>query len=448
MNEIALEGDSPVPIPNIGVRRGLLRYRDDRVELLTALGRGQQDMVISQLGRLRLVVVSSADHCRQILVDHADALAKGPALTRFARPVLGEGLLTAMGQDHRRQRKLLAPKFRPKHIAGYADTMVEHTARMLRRWRSASPSDFHHEATELTIGIAAETMFGGEVGDRVEPIGAALEVCNRWVIEEATSVLHLPRWAPTPRNRKLAAALAVLDDTVREMIASHRASPEPANDVLSVLLDARDVDGNGLDDDRIRDEVMTFFMAGHETTANALAWAHHLIARHPEVGRRLSEEADRVLGDHDPRFEDVGSLAYTGQVVKEVLRLYPPSYMIGRQALQDLRVGDHEISAGSYIVVNTFGMHRREDYFADAEAFRPERFAAETNPWPRSAYIPFGLGPRVCIGNHFATMELVLILAMLAQHTEFVGNGQDVVPDPLITMQPAGGVPFQVRWRS
>jgi cytochrome P450 len=435
------------PIPSIGVRGGLFRYRNQRVELLTSLGREQRDVVLSELGNLRLVVVSNAELARTLLVDRAADLGKGPALSRFARPVLGEGLLTATGDSHRNQRKLLAPKFRPRHIAGYAETMVEHTARMIARWREREPENFHDEAVDLTIRIAAETMFGGEVGDRIESIGAALDVCNRWIIAEATSLLHLPTWAPTPRNRRLADALEVLDGTVRDMIASHRAAPASSDDVMSVLLDARDEDGNGMDDERIRDEVMTFFMAGHETTANALAWAFQLLARNPAVAASLHDEVDGVLQGLPPTVEDVRRLEYTGRVASEVLRLYPPSYMIGRQALVELEAGDYRIPAGAYIVINSFGMHRRADYFEDPEAFRPERFAADPQPWPRGAYIPFGLGPRVCIGNHFATMELVLILAMLAQHTEFRGCPETIEPDPLITMQPRGGVPFEVAWR-
>ncbi len=437
------------PIPRLSITAGLGRYRRDRLGLLRDLGDQRAAIVESSLGPLRLIIVTDAELGRELLVTHAELLTKGPAIARHARPLLGDGLLSAEGDSHRRQRKILSPRFTPRHMAGYADDMVRETQAMFARWRRGDcADDFAREMIELTMAIAARTMFGADLDDRVvEVVSAALDVGNRFIIDEAVSLLHLPLRVPTPRNRRVVRALASLDAVIHAMIRTHRERTDAAGDVLAVLLDATDADdGSGLTDTLVRDEVVTFFLAGHETTANALAWAYPLLCEHPAVVEALRAEVAAVLGDRAPGFADAARLPYTARVFKEVIRLYPPSYMMGRQARASFDLGGYPIPKGAYVLVNTVGVQRRADYFPAPLAFRPERFEAE-DAWPRLAYAAFGAGPRVCIGSHFAMLEGVLILAMLAQHIEFADRGFDFAAEPLITLRPKAGIPFHLRWR-
>lgn len=440
-------------IPRISLRAGLWRYRNDRYGLLTELGDNRADIVESRLGSLGLVIVTEAGLARSVLAEHNDAFRKGPAMERHALPLLGDGLLTSMGAEHRRQRKVLAPRFTPRQIGAYAATMAELTRDMLERWRAgACSNDFTMEITGLTMAIAARTMFGAELPDEdVETLSEGLEVANRWVIKECTSLTHWPLSLPTARNRRMRRALAAMDAVVYRLIAEHRAS-ERTDDVLSALLNARDEHGQGMDDQLVRDQVMTFFMAGHETIATTLSWAFHLLSRNPRAAAELAAEADAVLpeGYRSPRdIKALRGLSYAKNVLLEAMRLYPPIYVVGRQALRDVYIGgrgEYRIRSGTYVAINPLGLHRRPDYFADPEAFRPERHAGE-GTWPRSAYLPFGAGPRVCIGNHFGTMEGMIVLALLAREIEFTGTRKQIAAEPLITLRPAGGVPFSVTWR-
>lgn len=435
-------------IPRLSVREGLARYRSDRLALLRDLGETKTPIVESVFGPIRLIVVTDSELCRELLVKNAKKLKKGPAISRYAAPILGDGLLSSEGESHKRQRKILSPKFQPRHMARYAADMIGETRAMLGRWKAGKHSeDFSTEMIELTMAIAAQTMFGTNIDDVVATVSEALDTGNRYIIDEAVSLVHLPLSLPTPRNLAMQRSLEKLDEVIYQMIRQHRERPDDPGDVLSVLLDARDEDdGSGLSDELVRDEVVTFFLAGHETTANALAWAYPLLCDNPNVVTKLQAEVAEVLGDREPTFEDVARMPYTANVFKEVTRLYPPSYMIGRQACESFELGGYSVKKGAYVLVNSFGSHRRSDYFPDPEAFQPERFANEGGR-PKLSYVAFGAGPRVCIGTHFAMLEGVLILAMLAQNIDFVDSGFDYQSEALITLRPKNGVPFTLKWR-
>ena len=366
-------------ITRIPMRAGLWRYRDDRVGLLAELGDNRTDIVESKLASLGLVIVTEAGLARSILTEHRDSFKKGPAMSRHALPLLGNGLLTSTGDEHRRQRKILAPRFTPRHVGAYAMTMAELTEAMLGRWRAGrgdQPTDFGDEITALTMTIAARTMFGADVPEAdIAVIAEGLEHANRWVIQESTALTHLPLWVPSARNRRMRAALAAMDAIVYRLIAEHRAGGDSGDDVLSALLAARDESGQGMDDELIRDQVMTFFMAGHETVATALGWAFHVLSQHPDVADAIAAEADAALVEgHDA--SSFRKLSYTRNVLNEVMRLHPPTYMIGRQATRDVVVTgkgrDYLIRRGRYVIVNTLGIHRRSDYFSDPLEFRPD----------------------------------------------------------------------------
>ncbi len=430
-------------MPSLGPR-GLLRYRDDRVALLAELGDDRRDLVQTAIGPVRLVIATSADIAREILVERAESFGKGPAISRHATAVLGNGLLTSAGDDHRRQRAVIAPKFTPRQIAGMGDTMVSLTRAMIHRWRTGpAPTDFAEEITRLTMSIAARTMFGADVSDRdVEAISRGMETANRWVMAQATSIAPPPLWVPIPRNVRMRRALADMDRVVYRLIDEHRATER--DDVLSALLAARSDAGEGMSDELVRDQVMTFFMAGHETVATALSWAFHVLSAQPDAATAVAAEAERVLGDA-PDAARARDLAVTRRVLSEIMRLHPPTYMIGRRALTDVTIAGHRVRRGTNVLVNTLGIHRRGDYFADPLAFRPDRHIDPT--WPRAAFQPFGLGPRVCIGSHFAMLEGTLVLALVAQAIHFTGDLAPIEPEPLITLRPKTGVPFPLAWR-
>ena len=444
----------PLPLPDIGLRTGLLRYRSDRFGLLVDEGRRRRDLAWTQLGPVGLAIITEAGLAQEVLLDQAERMTKSRGIRVFARPLLGDGLISSEDPLHRRQRKLLAPGFQSRRIARYAGDMAAMTEALLARWKDGEQRDFAHEMMRLTVAIAAKTMFGSS-DVPADVIGAALDVANRWIIEQSTSILPLPLSWPTPRNRAMRAALAELDAVVYQLIRARRDGGEDTGDILSMMLAAQhDDDDSHMLDRQVRDEVMTFFMAGHETTATALAWMFHLLRSNPDALATLQRELDTVLAGRTPTFDDLPSLPYTRQVVQETLRLYPPAYMIGRRAIEPITVGRHQVPAGSYLLINVLGMHRRDDVFADPERFRPERFAPEAErAIPRGAYIPFGTGPRVCIGNQFAIMEGMLLCAALFQAIDPLPDGgrardhRDVETEPLITLRPLGGVPFVVRRR-
>ncbi len=444
-------------IPQISPRAGLWRYRNDRVGLLTELGDQCVDIVESALGPLRLVIITEAHLARAVLTKNDHAFGKGPAISRHAKPLLGRGLLTSMDDEHRAQRKLLAPRFLPGMIAGFRQTMIDLTLAMLDRWRKQPPSDIDGEFSALTMSIAARTMFGSDIPPAdTATLAKGLAVAMRWVIDQSVSVAAMPLWLPTPRNLRMRRALRDMEAMVYRIIAERRAD-RGRQDVLSTLLAAQDEHGEGMSDREVRDQVMTFFMAGHETVASTMSWCYRLLRNRPEVLDRMAAEANVAF---DPASGDLGTSSqafpYTRAVLNEVMRLRPAAYIIGRQARQNVTIGGYTIRAGSYVAINPLGMHRRPDYFADPLVFRSDRFVGEPT-WPRAAFQPFGAGARSCIGNHFALMEATLVLALMARAMRFSGSedgdiGSDgpVPPlraDALVTLRPIDPVPVSLAWR-
>jgi cytochrome P450 len=270
-----------------------------------------------------------------------------------------------------------------------------------------------------------------------------------YIVRSLTAPVHLPPSWPLPGNRRAQRAVVRLNQTVYRMIAERRAAPADRGDVLSMLLLARDDDGSGMSDTDIRDEIMTLMIAGHETTANALSWTWLLLAQHPRAAERLGAELDAVLGGRAPTVDDLPRLPCALQCLKEAMRLYPPVHTFGREAERDIAIGPMQLRRGDIVLINVFGMHRRRDYYPDPDAYRPERFTeAAEKERPRGRYLPFGGGPRVCIGNHFALMEAQLLLATMAQRWRFsLVEPSPPSPEPLITLRPKGGMRMRVRLR-
>ena len=427
-------------VPGLPVLGNFLAFRQDRLALQDAA------MRIGPLARLQLLhvpvyVVSCADLAHQVLVDDAAAYKKSVGL-QFLAPILGDGLLSAEGETHKRHRKLLAPAFAPRRLAAYGEVMVAETRAQLARWTPGREIDLSSEMMELTLAIAGRTLFGADVRGDARTVAAGLELAMRSMTDNLTSVVQLGyRW-PLPRHLRMRRAVALLDEVVYRLIADGRRAGTDRGDVLSMLLLARD-EGEGLTDREVRDEVMTLLLAGHETTANALTWTWYELGRHPDALARLDEELRRVVGpegrDRPVTVEDLPSLPYNLAVIEEAMRLHPPAYVTGRETLRDVELGGHVLPRRSTVLVYIRGIHRRADYFPEPLAFRPERMLPEAKKArPRHHYLPFGAGPRVCIGAHFALLETQLCLATMVQRARLRVLARSVAPEPLVTLRPRG----------
>jgi cytochrome P450 len=302
---------------------------------------------------------------------------------------------------------------------------------------------------EMTLAIAGRTMFGADVRSDARAVADGLELGMRAQLANLTSPIQLGYEWPLPRHRQMRRAVKMLDDIVYRLIAEARRRGTDRGDVLSILLMARDEeDGSALTDQEIRDEVMTLLLAGHETTANALTWTWYELGRNPQVLARLVEEVDR-LGGRPLTTEDLPAMPYNLAVIEEAMRLHPPAYMTGRESLEPIQLGGHQLPKGALVLVNIRGIHRRADYYPRPYAFEPERMAAEhKKARPRHHYLPFGAGPRVCIGAHFALLEAQLALATMVQHTGMRLVSSHVEGEPLVTLRPRGGMPVTVELRS
>lgn len=434
-------------VPGLPVVGNLFAYWRDRLEL------HERADLTGPIARLRLLhlplySVSDAEIAHEVLVAQADAFKKSVGIQYLAN-LLGEGLLTSEGELHKRHRKLLAPAFAPRRLASYADVMVDETRAQIARWQTGQRIDLAQEMMQMTLAIAGKTMFGSDVRHAAPIIAAGLELAMRSTIASITSPLQLDARWPLPRHRDMRRAIRMLDDVVYRIIAERRARQTDRGDVLSMLLLAQDDDGTGLTDRQVRDEVMTLLLAGHETTSNALTWTWYELGRHPAVVDRLEAEVREVLGDRPVRVEDLPKLPYTLAVLEEAMRLHPPAYQTGREARREVTLAGHRIPPRSIVLINIRGIHRRADYFPAPLAFRPERMLPEAKKArPRHHYLPFGAGPRVCIGSHFALMEGHLALATMVQRARIRPLVTYVEPEPLITLRPRGGLPAIVGLRA
>ncbi len=436
-------------VPSIPAMRGLpvignlLDFRRDRLGLQDRAARLGPIARVS-LAHIPIYIVTDADVARQILVDEAAAFKKSAGL-QFLMPLLGGGLLTAEGGTHKRHRKLLAPAFTPKRLTAYGKVMVEETRAQVARWSPGQRVDLAAEMMELTLAIAGRTLFGADVRRDASTVAEGIELAMHSMVANITSPVQLGYQWPLPRHVRMRRAVKMLDQVVYRLIADGRRLGTDRGDVLSMLLLARDEDGTGLTDAQVRDEVMTLMLAGHETTANALTWTWYELGRNPGSLARLEQELHEVLGDRAVTADDLPQLPWMLATVEEAMRLHPPVYMTGRQALRDVEIGGHQIPERSMLMVYIRGIHRRADYFPAPLVFKPERMLADAKQArPRHHYLPFGAGPRVCIGSHFALMEAQLCLATMVQHARLRPLSTLVVPEPLVTLRPRGGLPTMV----
>ncbi len=427
----------------------LFALRRDPLGFLTRLAREHGDIARFRLGPVDVHLVSRPDWIRDVLVTHADRFHKGRGLER-AKRLLGEGLLTSEDPVHLRQRRMMQPAFHRDRIAGYAGVMTAHAEAMSARWRDGETRDLAQEMSRLTLSIVGRTLFDSEVESEADEIGAALTTA----IQLFGRTFSLPFFQvvdrlPLPSNRRFAKARARIDATIGRLIAERRRSPGGRTDLLTLLVQASDTegDGTGMTDLQVRDEAVTIFLAGHETTANALTWTWYLLSQNPETEAKLHAEADAL--DGPPGFADLPKLAYTEMVFAESMRLFPPAWIIGRRATEDYAIGGYVVPSRSIVVCSQWVTHRDPRFFPDPERFDPERFRPEAKEQrPRFAYFPFGGGPRVCIGEGFAWMEGVLVLATLARRWRLrLAPGHPVVPAPSITLRPERGMRMRIESR-
>ena len=408
------------------------------------------------IGRFRffsrtIILINAPEMLGDLLLTRDADFHKGPALSIYSRPVLGNGLLTSEGEFHRNQRKLAAPAFAFSRIKEYAGPIARAGEKTQAGWDN-KVYDVADDMMKLTLGIVGETLFGVAGIDKdADELGRALTVA----ISHLTGILNQPVRLPfsfiPPWKRKVRAAHARLDKAIYGLVRDKRAAFAGGineNDLLARLVAARSEIGESMSDKQLRDEAMTVFLAGHETTANALSWAWYLLSRHETIYEKMLAEIDAQLQGRTPTYDDLAHLPYTLQVFKEVLRLYPPAYAIARQAIRPTVVGGYRIAQNSLVFASPYVLHRRPDLWPEPETFDPDRFTPDKEAArPKYAYLPFGGGPRVCIGAAFALMEGHLLLAAIAQRVRFyppAPNAPPVLPNAMITLRPPedGGIPL------
>jgi cytochrome P450 len=428
----------------------LMAISRDPLKFLMKVAKDYPDVAHFKLGPQHTFLLSHPDHIQNVLVAHDWNFLKGRGLQR-AKKVLGKGLLTSEGNFHRRQRRLSQPAFHRQRIAGYARTMAEYARRRGERWQAGETRDMAQEMMSLTLAIVAKTLFDADVETEAKEIGRALGEVLEMFSTFSSPLTEVLDKLPLPRNRRARQAKMRLDETIYRIIEERRATSVDRGDLLSMLMMAQDTegDGGGMSDEQLRDEVMTLFLAGHETTANALTWTWYLLSANLDVEAKLHAEIDSALEGKLPTVDDVARLPYTEMVFTEAMRLYPPVWVMGRRAVSGYKVGKYYVPARSIILLSQYVMHHDERYYPEPEKFDPERWRPEARATrPKYAYFPFGGGPRMCVGEQFAWMEGILLIATLAQEWKLrLVPGHPIKMQPLITLRPKHGMRMTIEKR-
>jgi cytochrome P450 len=439
------------PGPKLSLLSSLIYRPGGRnpLDFFTTLARTYGDVSSYRMAGEQLFLVNEPRLIRDVLVTNNRNFTKSRGLERSKR-LLGQGLLTSEGAMHLRQRRLMQPAFHRDRIAAFGDVMVGYADRMRREWADGATLDIAREMNRLTLSIVGKTLFDVDVESQAAAVGDALTA-----VMESFWMMMLPfadvlERLPVPKLRRARMARARLDAIIYRMIADRRAGGRVHGDLLSMLLAAQDEeDGGGMTDQQVRDEAMTIFLAGHETTANALTWTWYLLSTDPAVEAKLHAEVDRVLQGRLPVMGDLPALGYVERVVTESMRLYPPAWIIGRRAIADYQLGDYTAPARSILVMSPYIMQRDPRFYVDPDRFDPDRWTPEFRATlPKFAYFPFGGGPRQCIGESFAWMELILLVSTISQPCRLrLVPGHPVAPQPLITLRAKHGMRMTVERR-
>jgi cytochrome P450 len=438
----------PKFFPIIG---GLIEMRrTDPPTFFLNLARKHGDVVWYRLAGTDVYQLSHPDHIQELLVSNIHTYNKGDLDKRILRQTLGNGLLLSDGDFWKRQRKLVAPAFHANRIASYAETMVDFTGKVMSGWTDGTQIEMHREMTRLTLFIVSKTLYDADVTESADGIGELVTTLAHIGNKQYVQGFVPPSWLPIPQVTDARQAVQALNGIIMPIIEARRRSGEDRGDLLSMLLMAQDEDGSQMSDQQVRDEAVTLFLAGHETTSNALSWAWALLSQHPEAEARLHAELDSVLEGRTPTFADLPKLPFTDAVFKEAMRLYPPAWALtGRQPQEDVQLAGYTIPKNSVVITFPYVVHRDSRWFENPDAFRPERWLDGLEKRiPKYAYFPFGGGPRVCVGNQFALMEGKLILAAMASRYRFcLTQPGPIGYDAAITLRPKGGLPMRVERR-
>lgn len=426
---------------------GVMQHKPFSVDPLgfaSRLARAYGDFVFVRIGWVRLYLVNRPELIREVLTTKVRSFRKLHRQMQALRKIEGEGLVVSDGPTWARHRPLVQGSFHTRHLRPYADVVVDHARRRLERWTPEQPFDLAADMNELALEIIARVVFGVDMADEAARIRDAVHVARAAMQREVGAPVPIPAWLPWPGRRAQRRALQVVDDLIWDLLRKRKASGASHDDMLGQMLAAaaRFEGGPPVEDREIRDEAATLFVAGHDTTSASLAWVWYALAQHPEAQRRAQAEVDEALGGRSPTFDDVPRLKYLEMVVREAMRLYPASaFLFGREALEDVELGGHTVRKGAWIFICPFIVQRDPKLFPEPETFDPGRFApGRVDGIPPYAYLPFGGGPRICIGNAFAIMEMVLVLATVLQRFTLRLDQGPPELEMEIVLRPRGGL--------
>jgi cytochrome P450 len=425
-----------------------MEFKRDPLGFLSRVERDYPGIARFRFAHLPMVNIGKPEYVKHVMQVNNKNYCKGIEYDHL-KHILGQGLLTSEGDFWLRQRRLVQPAFHKKRIESFSETITNSTASLCKEWEERDQSegfDVHLEMMRLTLDIVGRTLFSSHVIEDASKIERALSAIVEDNFKRIQTTINPPIWLPVPQNLRLKRNIKVLDKVVLGIIEHRREIGEDqGNDLLTMLMEVEDEDtGEKMSNLQLRDEVMTIFLAGHETTANALSWALYLLSTNPDAEAKFHAELQEVLGNRVPTFEDARNLPYTMAVINESMRLYPPAWVLGRTALADDEIDGFRIRKGDNIMIVPYLVHRNSEYWEDAEAFKPERFATDEKI-DKFQFFPFGGGPRFCIGNNFAILEMQLVLAMIGQRFKLRLEKEQVIePEPLITLRPRHGIQMKI----
>lgn len=440
----------PGPKQNIFLGKAL-EFRTDPIRFMFKMAEEFPAIVRFRFAYFQMVLLTDPEGIKHVLQTNNKNYRKGIEYEHL-KPVLGEGLLTSEGEFWLRQRRLAQPAFHREKILHFHQQMVEYTEGMINQWENKEGYfDIHSEMMHLALQIVSSTLLSYKITNEVNEVESALDNAINESYHRIQTLVNYPLWLPVPRNLKYNRSRKSLNHVINDIIEKRRNSNVVYHDLLEMLMSAKDEETcETMSDQQLRDEVMTIFLAGHETTANALTWAFYLLSQNDDARKKYLEEVDRVLGKRKPEMEDLRKMEYLNQIIHESLRLYPPAWILGRTALGDDEILGYKINKGDNIMIAPYQVHRDPNLWDKPNDFIPERFTAEAlKEMHKFKYFPFGGGPRFCIGNNFAIQEMQVILAMIGQHFELIHDkNKKVELDPVITLRPKNGMKMKIIKRS
>jgi cytochrome P450 len=440
------------PGPKGKLITGVMReFNRDTLGFIKNLQRDYGDVVRSRFLYLYAYFLYNPADIETMLTTDAKSYRKARSLrSPFFYRLVGNGLVTSEGDFWRRQRRLAQPAFHRQRISSYGDIMVQYAQRAIANWKDGEERDISREMTRLTLEVVVKTLFNSDVSNDADHVGAMLSQIVKPFASQATLKWIADNRLPTPGHRRYFNAVSEIDRIVYRIIAERRASGSDEGDLLSMLLQAQDEDGSQMSDAQLRDEVMTLFLAGHETTALTLTWSWYLLATNPQAEQKFHAELDEVLRGRAPDVSDLPNLKYTEMIAKEAMRLFPPAYAVGREAIEDTEIGGYRVPRKTQMFAFQWVTHRDPRYFERPDEFEPERWESDAiQRMPKYAYFPFGGGPRQCIGNYFAMMEVVLLLATIGQRFRFsLVEGFQMEVLPVLSLRPKNGIKVKLFQRA